>query len=86
MTQRARFAPPRASAMLEALRGLGYSTAAALADVIDNSVSAGASDVYVRFDWNEESSRVSILDDGRGMSDQELEAAMTLGAKNPLDE
>lgn len=72
--------------MLEALRGLGYSTAAALADVIDNSVSAGASDVYVRFDWNEESSRVSILDDGRGMSDQELEAAMTLGAKNPLDE
>jgi len=86
MTQRARFAPPRARAMLEALRGLGYSTAAALADVIDNSVSAGASDVYVRFDWNEESSRVSILDDGRGMSDQELEAAMTLGAKNPLDE
>lgn len=72
--------------MLEALRGLGYSTAAALADVIDNSVSAGASEVHVRFDWDGESSRISVLDDGRGMSDAELESAMTLGAKSPLDE
>lgn len=72
--------------MLEALRGLGYSTAAALADVIDNSVSAGASVVHVKFDWDGEKSRISILDDGRGMDDAELEAAMTLGAKSPLDE
>ncbi len=86
MTPRARYAPPRAGAMLEALRGLGYSTAAALADVVDNSVSAGASEVHIRFDWDGESSRISILDDGRGMSDVELEAAMTLGAINPLEE
>ncbi|TCL32888.1 histidine kinase/DNA gyrase B/HSP90-like ATPase [Azotobacter chroococcum] len=86
MTQRARLAPPRAGAMLEALRGLGYSTAAALADVIDNSVSAGASEVHVRFDWDGYSSRISVQDDGRGMNDAELETAMTLGAKNPLDE
>lgn len=72
--------------MLEALRGLGYSTAAALADLIDNSVSAGASEVHVRFDWDGEYSRVSVLDDGRGMDDAELEKAMTLGAKSPLDE
>jgi hypothetical protein len=72
--------------MLEALRGLGYSTAAALADVIDNGVSAGASEVHVTFDWDGERSRVSILDNGRGMDDAELEAAMTLGAKNPLDD
>ncbi len=72
--------------MLEALRGLGYSTAAALADVIDNGVSAGASQIYVRFDWDGSSSRISVLDDGHGMDDAELETAMTLGAKNPLDE
>ncbi|WP_431025473.1 ATP-binding protein [Halomonas sp. H5] len=72
--------------MLEALRGLGYSTAAALADVIDNSVSAGASEVRVRFDWDGVHSRISILDDGRGMEDAELETAMTLGARSPLDE
>ena len=72
--------------MLEALRGLGYSTAAALADVIDNGVSAGASEVHVTFDWDGERSRISILDNGRGMDDAELEAAMTLGAKSPLDD
>lgn len=72
--------------MMEALRGLGYSTAAALADVVDNSVSAGASEVRLHFDWDEDNSRISILDNGRGMSDPELEAAMTLGTINPLDE
>lgn len=72
--------------MLEALRGLGYSTAAALADVIDNSVSAGATEVRVKFEWDGQESRISILDNGRGMDDAELETAMTLGAKSPLDE
>jgi hypothetical protein len=86
MNERTRYAPPRAGAMLEALRGLGYSTSAALADVIDNGVSAGASEIHVTFTWDGEKSRISILDNGRGMDDAELEAAMTLGAKSPLDE
>lgn len=86
MTQLTRHAPPKAGAMMEALRGLGYSTAAAIADVIDNSISAGATEVRLRFDWEGQTSRISILDNGRGMSDPELEAAMTLGAINPLDE
>ena len=85
MTQRTRYAPPKACALLEALRGLGYSTAAALADVIDNSISAGAVKVQVNFDWDGVNSRISVLDDGRGMTDAELEAAMTLGSINPLE-
>ncbi|HGM8659837.1 TPA: ATP-binding protein [Serratia odorifera] len=84
--QKTRYSPPKASAMMEALRGLGYSTAAALADVVDNSVSAGSAEVYLRFDWDGTQSRISILDDGHGMTDAELEAAMTLGTINPLDE
>lgn len=86
MTQKTRHAPPKAGAMMEALRGLGYSTATALADIVDNSVSAGASEARLCFDWDGADSRISILDDGRGMSDAELEAAMTLGTINPLDE
>ena len=70
--------------MLESLRGLGYSTAAALADIVDNSISAGASLVHLDFHWDGTSSCVQILDDGRGMSDPELESAMRLGDKNPL--
>jgi hypothetical protein len=81
-----RNAPPRAGAMLEALRGLGYSTAAALADIIDNSISAGATVVRVDFSWAGQDSRIVVMDDGRGMSDAELESAMTLGDKSPLDE
>ncbi|MCW8207912.1 ATP-binding protein [Verminephrobacter aporrectodeae subsp. tuberculatae] len=71
--------------MLESLRGLGYSTGAALADIIDNSISAGASQVRVDFSWDGPTSRIAILDDGRGMDDTELESAMRLGGKNPLD-
>lgn len=84
MTPKTRKAPPRAMAMLESLRGLGYSTAAALADIIDNSISAGASEVRIDFQWDGSDSRVLILDDGRGMSDPELEGAMRLGDKSPL--
>jgi len=80
-----RHAPPRAGAMLEALRGMGYSTGAAIADIVDNSVAAGATCVDIEFLWNGTASRVAILDDGRGMDDAELESAMTLGDKSPLD-
>lgn len=86
MTGKTRNAPPRAGAMMEALRGLGYSTAAALADIVDNSVSAGATEVRIDFAWAGTESRISILDDGRGMDDAELESAMTLGDKSPLDD
>jgi len=86
MTLNTRNAPPRAGAMLESLRGLGYTTAAALADIIDNSISADATEVRVDFVWNGSASRIAVLDDGHGLSDAELESAMTLGDKSPLDE
>lgn len=84
MTTKTRNAPPRAIAMLESLRGLGYSTAAALADIVDNSISADAGEVRIDFSWDGQNSRVSVLDNGRGMSDAELESAMRLGDKSPL--
>lgn len=73
MGRKFRFAPPNASAMLESLRGLGYSPETALADTIDNSISAGASEVDLFFVWDGEKSSVAILDNGRGMSASELE-------------
>ena len=85
MKVKTRSAPPRAMAMLESLRGLGYSTGAALADIIDNSISAGAKEVSIDFAWHGSASRITVLDDGRGMDDAELESAMRLGDKNPLD-
>lgn len=82
---KSRSAPPRASAMIEALRGLGYSTPTALADIIDNSISASASVVALAFNWEAAASHVSILDDGSGMDERALDAAMRLGERSPLD-
>lgn len=79
-----RLAPPRASALIEALRGLGYTTSTALADLVDNSITAQATHVDIRFYWGQANSRISIIDNGRGMSAAELDKAMRLGAHNPL--
>lgn len=71
--------------MLESLRGLGYTTAAALADIVDNSISVGATEVRLNFNWNGALSWVTVLDNGWGMEDSELESAMRLGDRNPLE-
>jgi hypothetical protein len=72
--------------MIEALRGLGYTTATAIADVVDNSITAGSSSVAVEFTWNDGEATIVIRDDGRGMTDVELDHAMRLGDRNPLDQ
>ena len=82
----ARNAPPRADAMVEALRGLGYSTPTAIADVIDNSIAASATTISITFAWNGGDASIAITDDGVGMSDAELDRAMRLGDRNPLTE
>jgi hypothetical protein len=77
-------APPKAAAMIESLRGIGYSTAAALADLIDNSISAGCRSVWLEFRFDGPRSTITILDDGSGMTVEELRRAMTLGGIGPL--
>ena len=71
--------------MLEALRGLGYSTATALADLIDNSIAARAETIHLRFLWAGSASAIHLLDNGEGMDASGLDRAMRLGERNPLD-
>ena len=70
--------------MIEALRGLGYSTATALADIVDNSIAAGACNVDLTFTWRGSDSYITIQDDGSGMGEIELDRAMRLGGRVPL--
>src|SRR5277367_2549042 len=77
-------APPLAGALIESLRGVGYSAPTALADLIDNSISAGAKSVWLSFHFGGQASYVTLLDDGRGMSSDDLRRAMTLGGVGPL--
>lgn len=76
---------PRASALVESLRAFGYSPQTAIADLIDNSVSASSSNVDVQFRWEGYDSWIAVLDDGVGMSEDVLREAMRAGSANPLD-
>jgi hypothetical protein len=78
--------PPRAAAILESLRAFGYDLPTAVADVVDNSISAGARHVWLSFDWNGADSTIAITDDGHGMHAAELVEAMRLGGSGPLAE
>jgi hypothetical protein len=78
--------PPNAAAMIESMRAFGYSPATAIADLVDNSISAGARVIEVRMYWAGTDSWVSIADDGRGMGEAELRTAMRLGSRSPRDD
>lgn len=75
---------PPASSLIESIRSIGYSFDAAIADIVDNSISAHAKniDVDVAPPKNGNLS-VVILDDGDGMSEEALKIAMSLGGKGP---
>jgi hypothetical protein len=60
-----------------------YDLAAALADLVDNSIQAAAQNVWVEFDPQDEDVTVRIRDDGRGMSKEVLIDAMKPATKNP---
>ena len=78
--------PPRASVLVESLRDIGYSLQTALADVIDNSLTAGARKIELFAETHAESPSIGILDDGTGMDRSELLEAMRPGSRNPLED
>ncbi len=78
-------AAPPASSMIESLRGVGYSPETAIADLIDNSISAHARNVWITFWWEGRRSHIAVLDDGDGMTEGELSKAMRPGSMSPLE-
>lgn len=76
---------PDASSMIESLRAFGYDLPTAVADLIDNSISAGAKNVWLTFRWAGPGSFISVTDDGSGMSAETLVNAMRAGSRSPLD-
>lgn len=74
---------PYAPAMIESLRSVGYDLPMAIADVVDNSITAGARLIDISFFWNGDESIVSVADDGAGMSEESLISAMRIGSADP---
>ena len=78
--------PPDASSLMATARSFGnYDLAAALADLIDNSIRAESKKVSILFEPVEKDVLVRIRDDGMGMDKNELVAAMRPASANPED-
>lgn len=77
---------PDASSMIETFRAIGYNLETAIADIIDNSISANAKNIYINRIWRGGQSVVTIKDDGDGMNSNEIIQAMRPGAQNPLSD
>jgi len=86
LTSAAEEAAPIPGALVNSLRAFGYALDTAVADLVDNSITAHAKRIDIRFDWNQSAPRISLTDDGDGMTEKQLVAALRLGAINPRAE
>lgn len=78
-----RLSEPHPAALVESLRALGYGLATALADLIDNSITAKAREVRIEFCSDPGGAWLAIVDDGEGMTEPQLDEAMRLGTIGP---
>ena len=73
---------PNVANFIKSLRDIGYTFEVAVADIIDNSISASANDIKIYAIQHPEPF-FCILDNGVGMNEDELVEAMRLSSKNP---
>lgn len=77
---------PPASALVDSLRGLGYTPETALADLVDNCISAHANRVELDLQWHSGNPVAVVMDDGYGMEEETLIEALQLGGTGPSAE
>lgn len=75
---------PYAPLLIESMRSLGYSFDTAIADLIDNSISANAKNIRIALDPSDDPQLI-IFDDGHGMDSPTLEEALRFGSRGPLE-
>jgi len=75
---------PNISNFIESLRDLGYTFEIAVADIVDNCISADATKIQI-YTVPKPEITLHILDNGSGMTKDELTEAMRLASKNPND-
>lgn len=83
---KAEIAKPNPKSTINSYRSFGYNLSTAIADIIDNSISAGADRIFLEYKWKGKDSYITILDNGCGMHKEELVQAMTPGSKDPDEE
>jgi hypothetical protein len=76
---------PSAARLTSSLRDIGYDFTSALADIVDNSVTAGATEVNIEIAFDGVGSYVVIADDGDGMSETALIEALRFGTRREYE-
>lgn len=79
-----------AGRICDGLRRIGYTPPAAIADIVDNSVTAGAKHIYLHIVREQQVSdsrkdnvkAYEVVDDGRGMDEEGIKKALQLGSPN----
>ena len=77
--------PPSASSLSASMRDLGYSLETAIADLVDNSISADATSVDIFCDLTQQNPTLGIIDNGHGMDEAGIIDALRHGSKNPSE-
>ena len=76
---------PAAGRLIRSLRDVGYDFVHAVADLVDNSISAKAGEVTIDMRFNGEDSWLRIADNGCGMSGTMITEAMRFGSERDYD-
>lgn len=76
---------PSAKRLIRSLRDMGYDFSTAVADLVDNSIEAGSTHVFIDIEFNGDNSWVRIADNGIGMGVEQLKEAMRYGSERDYD-
>ena len=77
---------PNPKAHIKTLMKIGYDFCTALADIIDNSISAKCSNIHIFSPPGMSAPYITIVDDGHGMHKDELLSNMIIGCKDPSED
>lgn len=77
---------PNAAKLIFSLRNTGYDSYAAVEDIIDNSIDAQARSIKVVVEHDKRDLRITIADNGHGMSEAILDEALKLGSITDKEE
>jgi uncharacterized membrane protein YgcG len=72
---------PSAKRIIHSLRDMGYDFEQAVADVVDNSVKANATEIHIDVQFDGDDSWVRIADNGTGMREDQIKEALRYGSQ-----
>ena len=77
---------PSASRLVSSMRDLGYDCPQAVADLVDNSIAAGATRVEIALGFQGAEAFLCVVDNGEGMSAAKITEAMRYGTRQSYGE